>query len=189
VVSFLQESLSVRVPSSYKKEKSDIRRKFWHIEGVDRSNSHNCSTIPGSRQLHSIFAFSAADPTKLMVRELSCFCAWCMCEDWENCDSQGHVRAWDLLKLRPSNTQLVCDIMDEHDNEDDWEFGGDGEAVGDMLNIGDNFAMPAEEDNDKGVDFYILQCQCPKFVVREAFECIRGGKFEVGNSVVASIYY
>jgi hypothetical protein len=124
-----------------------------------------------------------------MVRELSCFCAWCMCEDWENCDSQGHVRAWDLLKLRPSNTQLVCDIMDEHDNEDDWEFGGDGEAVGDMLNIGDNFAMPAEEDNDKGVDFYILQCQCPKFVVREAFECIRGGKFEVGNSVVASIYY
>lgn len=81
VVKFLEETLSVRVPSSYRKEKSAINCKFWLIEGVDRSNPHNCETILGSRSLHSISGFSPADPTKLMVQELSCFCASCMCED------------------------------------------------------------------------------------------------------------
>ena len=189
VVDFLKETLSVRVPSSYKKEKAYIRRKFWNIEAVDRSNPHTCNTIPGSRQLHSIFAFSAADPTKLMVRELSCFCASCMCEDWENCESQSHVSPWELVKLRPNNTRLVCETMDEYENDEDWEFGGEGGSIGDMLNIGDNFAVPAEEDNDEGVEFYILQCQRSRFVVKEAFECVWGGSFEVGNCVVAGTYY
>jgi hypothetical protein len=124
-----------------------------------------------------------------MVQELSCFYASCMCKDWENCDSQSHVRAWELVKLRPTNTRLVYDTMDEHENEDDWEFGGEGGSVGDMLNIGDNFVVPAEEDNNEGVEFYILQCQRPKFFVKEPFECIWGGRFEVGNCVVATTYY
>jgi hypothetical protein len=80
-VKFLEETLSVRVPSSYRKEKFEIKRKFWLIERVDRSNPHSCETIPGSRSLYSISGFSAAAPTKLMVRELSYFCASCMCED------------------------------------------------------------------------------------------------------------
>jgi hypothetical protein len=47
-----------------------------------------------------------------------------MYKDWENCESQSHIKPWALVKLRPSNTQLACTVMDEHDNEEDWEFGG-----------------------------------------------------------------
>jgi hypothetical protein len=126
VVGFLQKSLSVCVPSSYKKEKAYIRCKFWHIEGVDRSNPLHAT--PSQVHVNCIpsLHFLFADSTKLMVQELSCFCTSYMCKDWENCDSQSHVKAWELVKLRPTNTQLVCDTMDEHENKDDWEFGGEG---------------------------------------------------------------
>jgi hypothetical protein len=68
-------------------------------------------------------------------------------------------------------------------------FGGEEGALGDVLSIGDNFAIPVEVDNKEGVDFYILQCQHTKFIMKEAFECIWGGRFEAGNSVVAGTYY
>jgi hypothetical protein len=112
-----------------------------------------------------------------------------MCKDWESCDSQSHVRAWELVKLRPTNTWLVYDTMNEHEKEDDWEFGGEGGSKGDMLNIGDNFAISTEEDNNEGVEFYVLQCQRLKFFVKEPFECVWRGSFEVGNCVVAGTYY
>jgi hypothetical protein len=82
-VQFLTEKLSTRVSSTYSKKKPLIFRKFWHIDesAVVRSNPFACATIPGSRSLHSVFSFSAADPTKLMVRQLSCFCPPCVDED------------------------------------------------------------------------------------------------------------
>ena len=54
--------------------------------------------------------------------------------------------------------------MDKHENEDDWEFDGEGGSVGDMLNIGDNFAVPTEEENDKGVEFYIFHANVQSFL-------------------------
>ena len=42
--------------------------------------------------------------------------------------------------------------------DEEWESGGDGEELLDLLNIGDNFVVLAEGDNSKGVNFYILQC-------------------------------
>lgn len=33
--------------------------------------------------------------------------------------------------------------MDEHDCEEDWEFGGERGALGDVFVIGDNFAVEA----------------------------------------------
>lgn len=32
-------------------------------------------------------------------------------------------------------------------HEEEWEFGGDGEELSDLLNLGDNFVVPAEKDN------------------------------------------
>jgi hypothetical protein len=91
--------------------------------------------------------------------------------------------------LKPSNIQFACNVMDEHDREEDWEFGGDHGALGDVLVIKDNFAVPAEVDNEEGVDFYVLQCVRPKFVVTEPFECVWGGTFDAGDFVVAGTYY
>jgi hypothetical protein len=95
-VQFLTEKLSTRIASMYMKKKAQISRKFWHIEeaSVVRSNPFACATIPGSRSLHWIFSFSTADPTKLMVRQLSCFCLPCIDEDWNNCENKEHVKPW-----------------------------------------------------------------------------------------------
>lgn len=94
-----------------------------------------------------------------------------------------------MVKLRPTNTWLVCDTMNEHEKEDDWEFGGEGGSMDDMLNIGDNLAVPTEEDNNEGIEFYVLQCQHPNFFIKEPFECIWRGSFEVGTCIVAGTYY
>jgi hypothetical protein len=39
------------------------------------------------------------------------------------------------------------------------------------------------------MEFYVLQCQHAKFMVKEAFECVWGGKFDAGDSVVIGTYY
>jgi hypothetical protein len=112
-VNFLTEKLSTRAYNTYSKQKVAITRKFWHIREseVIRSTPFACATIPGSKSLHSIFFFSVADPTKLMVRQLSCFCLPCIDENWENCENRDHVKPWRCLKLKPSNMQFVRDQM------------------------------------------------------------------------------
>jgi hypothetical protein len=157
-VEFFTETLPTRMAKSYQKQKVDIYRKFWHIaeSEVVRSNPFGCATIPGSRNLHSIFSFSAADPTKFMVRQLSYYCPSYIDEDWENCQNTGHVQPWRCLKLRPSDIEYVREQMLENLDQEDWAFGGDGEEISDLVNVGDNFVVFAEADNEEGVDFYFL---------------------------------
>ena len=89
------------------------------------SNPFACATIPSSRSLDSIISFSIADPMKLMVRQLSCFCPPCIDEDWDNCENKEHVKPWRCVKLKPSDTSYVKDQMVHHGDEEEWEFGGD----------------------------------------------------------------
>ncbi len=49
--------------------------------------------------------------------------------------------------------------MEEFQDPVEWEFGGDGEELSDLLQTNDNFAILAAKGNAKGVQFYILQCQ------------------------------
>jgi hypothetical protein len=94
-----------------------------------------------------------------MVRKLSCFCAPCVVEDWEACQNASHVLPWLLIKLKPNNTKLIRNHMEEFQDPVEWEFGGDGEELSDLLQTNDNFAILAAKGNAKGVQFYILQCQ------------------------------
>ncbi len=41
----------------------------------------------------------------------------------------------------------------------------------------------------ESVDFYVLQCQQPKFLFRESFAYVWGGEFAVGDFVVVGTYY
>jgi hypothetical protein len=120
-VQVLTEKLSTRVASMYRKRKAHISRKFWHIEeaSVVRSNPFACATISDSRSLYSIFSFSTADPTKLMVRQLSCFCPPCIDEDWDNCKNKEHVKPWRCVKLKPSDTSYVRDEIVHHGDEEE----------------------------------------------------------------------
>ena len=79
--------------------------------------------------------------------------------------------------------------MVKHADEEDWKFGGDRQEMSDLLNIGDNFVVPVEEDNAKGVQFYTLQCQQPKFKVTASFKCVWRCEFQAGDFIVAATYY
>jgi hypothetical protein len=48
--------------------------------------------------------------------------------------------------------------MEEFDDPNEPEFGGDGEELYDLLQVGDNFVVPIVKGTVEGVDFYILQC-------------------------------
>lgn len=194
-VNFLKTKFSHRVPSSSDiLREVPISREFWHIGigDVDRSNEWKCKTIPGSRQFHSILGCSQADPTLLMVRDLACFCAPCINQEWVNCEQKSHVAGWRVVRLRPNNVMVVQEQIDAHDDPEHWVHDGEDEEDGcsaDLLQVGDNFMIPAPPDNDEGVEFYVLQCQKAKFEVHEDFLCPWGEDFEKGDFVVAGTYY
>ena len=138
-------------------------------------NTECCARIPGSSKMHSIFAPDQCDLTKLLLRELLCFCGPCLDENFAQCESGAYVKAWTVFKIQPRNIGYAAALLAEEDDEDSWEYEYDGECMGDLVQPGDNFAVPAEEGNDEGVAFYILQCQQAKHVVEEDFECVWGG--------------
>jgi hypothetical protein len=112
VVTFLEESLSTRVASSYpdkKKKKRDIYRKFWHIgeNEVPRKKKWDCNPILGTSTFHSVSFVSVADNTKLAVRELSCFCVPCQMKEWDQCENlynsrlgTSYVPRWRFLRIQ-----------------------------------------------------------------------------------------
>jgi hypothetical protein len=89
-------------------------------------------------------------------------------------------------------TALQRDVrlqMEEFGDGADSQYGEDGNALVDLLCIGDTFAVPADQPNPENVEFYLLICQRPKFLVSEAFTCRWGPEFEVGDYAVVGTYY
>ncbi len=70
----------------------------------------------------------------------------------------------------------------------DWEYGIDGDELAMTLNVGDNFVVNAQVDNDENADFWIICCTKHLHKVKKAFkcECI---EFEKGDDVAAGKYY
>ena len=63
------------------------------------------------------------------------------------------------------------------------------DSSGDLVDIGDNFAVSADDGNEESVEYYVLQCQRKKAVVCEGFNCVWRGEFEVGQYVILGKYY
>jgi hypothetical protein len=61
--------------------------------------------------------------------------------------------------------------------------------MSDLINVGYNFVVPIETDNKEDVDFYILQCQIPKFKVVDPFKYVWGCEFNASNYVIGGTYY
>lgn len=168
--------------------------RYFHLVGVpdvDRSSSHACRKIRGSSKLHSVLAPDVGDPTKLLVRTLSCFCGPCLEGDFNNCDQKSYVQDWKVLKIEPLNVQYAQAVLEAENEEDDdpWVYEQDEDRMGDMVEPGDNFAIPAEADNEEGVSYYILQCQTAKHLVQEDFVCPWSGPIKRGDSVITATYY
>jgi hypothetical protein len=100
---------------------------------------------------------------------------------WNRCENPEHITPWQLVKIKPHNTQVARNRMiQELKCDDDSQYGGNIDDMTDLLEIGDHFAVIAEDNNDEGVPYYILQCQRTKFIIGEDFECIWGNMSKLG---------
>lgn len=161
------------------------------VGSIPRTELWDCDQIPRCRSFHSICSVSAADPTQLMVRYLSCFCVPCINNEWDDCENEDHVSAWLLKKLKPHNTRLVRQYqINTAGGVDESQFTERAsQDLADDLRVGDKFVVPAEDGNEEGVLYYVLVCQRTKFVVRTPFSCVWGNDFEVGDEVVEGKYF
>lgn len=92
--------------------------------------------------------------------------------------------------LRMDNVEYVQATMQDAFVFELWdEFGSDGENLACCLELGENFAIEAEEGNDEGVDFHLLVCCSRPYVVQEPFSCSWGEKFTPGQLAVKARYY
>jgi hypothetical protein len=192
---FLQEVLTTRATSSYPnvggREKAEVFRKFWHIgvNDVNRQKKWECSTIEGMRQLHFVSSLFVADSTKLMCRDFSCFCMPCVMRDWEACENKEHIKKWRLVVIQTAFPRDVRLQMGEFEDGADSQYGEDRNALVDLLCIGDTFIVPADQPNPENVEFYLLICRRPKFLILEAFTCRWDPEFKVGDYIVVGTYY
>jgi hypothetical protein len=73
----------------------------------------------------------------LAIKDLSCFCAFCINEDYERCTSLHHARIWKIDF--PLNIRYIQSVVEGVNEEDDWEHGGNGDEIVQPLDIGKFF--------------------------------------------------
>jgi hypothetical protein len=67
---------------------------------------------------------------------------------WFACYMFNGPLDWRLKTLRPTDTHFVRFIMEEEDVN--WDYGEDGDALATCLEIGDNFVVNVVANNDEG---------------------------------------
>ena len=82
----------------------------------------------------------------------------------------------------------MIEVQREEGSSHAWIESGQ-DSLGALVDVGDNFAIPALPDNDKGVDFYVRQCQHKREVVVEKFTCPWEEEFEVRQHILVGTYY
>jgi len=161
-----------------------IFRFFWEISSVDRSRQFTCRTVQGTQKLHSVSTFSSSPPT-IRIRGLACYCEYCMVGLFHDCTSKLYVLPWQLVTLYP-------DIEDENQIEVSHvepQFMVDYDDLTDIMEIGDVFAVIAGEDNDEGVDYYLLQCNSIKSKLVDSIVDDYGIDYSRGDMVVKGTYF
>ncbi len=90
--------------------------------------------------------------------------AFCLGEDDENFISLHHVEDWWIHFIVPLNLSYIEVIVEEVNDEGDWEHRGNGGEIVLLLEIKDNFSMNVVLSNEKGCEFYVACCKKPIFV-------------------------
>jgi hypothetical protein len=160
VVEFLEEKYTKCVANSYKQSTTPpLSYVFWHIgkKEVDHhEKSVKCNTLPGSKNLYFIMGFSMNEPILLRTRALSCFCVPCINDQWADCENPSHVQDWEVQHLVPVNSRAIAKEITEMDDEENWVHNGISIQIGNLVEVVDNFMVPAAEENNDGVEYYIL---------------------------------
>src|SRR5450759_495624 len=144
------------------------------------------------RKMHSFFGYSKENPIMLKCRELACFCEECVL-DPENvnsdCENRAHVKPWNVDHVFPLQpTEIARIIEDMHDGLDAGDFDPD-DYIGDLVKVGDYFAILAEEGNKWNAEFHIMLCKKSPHVAKKNFTDNYGETFLKGDRVLAGIWY
>ncbi len=133
---------------------------------------------------------SKRDQTKLAIRDFSCFCAFCIDEDYERCISLHHARIWKVHFIVPLNPRYIQSVVEGVNKEDDWEHGGNGDEIVQSFDIGNNFVVNVALGNEEDYEFYVVCCEKPLFEVNvDGLISDWGNTFELGSIVVGGYYY
>ena len=154
VVAFLQNQLN-REYAGYEGARKSVHHYFYGVKvgDVSHCDDFNCQRVPGTRSFYQMRSLGL-DKISLSVRNLSCFCQFCTSGGDGPCDNDDYVPPYTLIRLEP-----CCPGDAQMDVETRLLIAGnDPKALAATLQVGDNFAVVAEEGNSKDVDFYILLC-------------------------------
>ena len=167
-------------------EDGKVQQQFIEVKvkNVDQSKPYACETIKGTRKTHCILGFSKKDPTQVLFRSLSCFCSFCMDDEWDNCSALKHASSWTLKKLEPTKAPINDTLLDN-----DVLYSDKTKTLADMLEMGDNFAVIVAPTNTNNEEYYIAICKQPKVVLFEQIKDGWGNVFNPGDEVIQGVYY
>ena len=186
VVEFLRTNMSTGATGVYSSQVRDIKREFWEvkIDEVNREKTWECGGIPELRSLHAVRGYSRLDGHCIAVRELTCFCFHCVQGNWRHCLNKAYIQNWEY------HTLIDKEAVDGETGQNaDFTYEGLGDTLSDVLNVGDNFAVNAEEDNSEGADFYILKCTVSKQCARQNMVDAWGNFVSAGTFYIEGIFY
>lgn len=168
VVQFLEVAMNLP-NAAYPGAKRMVNRHF-HLIGkteVPRENPMACSTIQGSRSMHSVRSVSTHNNVLLEVHDFSCFCLSCVDRTFNSvhCPNMSYVAPWKLVTLQPINAEVA--IQESEDLDQDWLAEPDANLLASELQVGDHFAIVADPSHPEadGADFFVLLCTKPMYIV------------------------
>ena len=151
---------------------------------MDCTRQFTCRIVQGTQKLHSISTFSSFPPA-ICIRALACYCNNCIVGLHSECAWKSHVSPWKIITLYP-------DMEDDLQNEaihNDPQFMVDYDDLTDLIKIGDVSTIIARENNEEGVEYYLLQCNSTKSKLLDNVLDDYGIDYSRGDMVVQGTYF
>jgi hypothetical protein len=55
------------------------------VDDVDWITTYACDPILGTQKVHYVYALNQHNVIKIMIKNLACFCCFCMDKEWSTC--------------------------------------------------------------------------------------------------------
>ena len=112
--------------------KNLVRRIFWEVTNLDRSQTHQVNTVHGTWQFHSIRS-SNNSALQIWTRLKAFFCSSCSINKWDDCEYTYTVDTWDGVTLG-IDFNAVSEI--EHLEDDHTCISIDYDHISDLIQSG-----------------------------------------------------
>lgn len=134
-------------------DKSDLKRRlFFQITDVNRKRS-GVKEIPGGgiRSWHSVQ--STGQPGRIEIRKRTCYCNFCMYEEFHKCEDQEYVDKFEVKSLDFVSNIKASTRNQQVEAEDNMAVE-EMEKASDLVQEGSNIIIAADDDIRN--DFYVM---------------------------------